>query len=61
MKRFVVTIEGGNMTIRKGRTLASVKRRALRELGTDSNPSVKEATQEDVDWYLAMGGNSDNT
>ena len=59
MKNFVVDTEFG-MTIKKASTFEQAHKSALAEVGTYNLRSIREATQEDTDWYLNMGGNKDN-
>ena len=54
MAYFKVTLYGGSMAVIEARTLASARKRALREEGTNNVASVVRATDEDIDWYEVM-------
>lgn len=42
--------------IRKAKDAKTALKNALREVGTNGNPSVREATQMDISWVKGMGG-----
>ena len=49
-----VEINGTCCSLEEGRSVESVYRATLREYGTDSDPMVRKATQEDIDWVRGM-------
>ncbi len=59
MNRYKVETDRG-MTIVKANSIEEAKEIALRDFGRFGFAKLQIATQEDIEWYLAMGGNKDN-
>ena len=55
IKPFVVQTTYG-MTIMHGRSLECVKRKAIKENGTNNFVSIREAEEKDIQWFRMMGG-----
>lgn len=55
-KFYKVELYGGVMGIRTARSLKEAKKAAIREQGISNVKSVTLATEEDTEWFVAMGG-----
>ena len=53
---YVVEVYGGYMGMLKCKTIKTAEKRALKEHGTRNLDRVREATQEDIDHFVGMGG-----
>lgn len=56
-KHYKVTLMGGSMGVARSRkSLKRVLEAVTRKYGSDNVSSVREATEDDVDWFKSMGG-----
>ena len=53
---YVVKLEGGNMTIVKALTRAKAEQWGRLMYGSYMYVGLKEATEDDIDWVILMGG-----
>jgi hypothetical protein len=51
-----VELHGTRCTIEEAKSIDACYRAMLREYGTDSEPCVRKATEEDIVWVMGMQG-----
>ena len=54
--KFYVEADGYGCSLYEGRDLADAKEKFIADVGRLGFRSIREATEEDIDWVLGMGG-----